>query len=100
VPGRLNANFAKNVRAFAEARGMPINSLADFAGVSRSYLYALLGRRRRNGPTLAFVEKVGDVLGVDPWDLVLPEHLQKPARRVGSVPKRRARSTVGSRGAQ
>jgi transcriptional regulator with XRE-family HTH domain len=63
--------FAKNVRATAEARGLSLNSLADFAGVSRAQMYNVLAGN--SSPSLDWISKVAHVLELEAWQLLMPE---------------------------
>lgn len=56
------------VRQLAKAKGLSVNRLADFAGVSRGYLSRLL--RAEQSPTLDTLEKLAEALGVEARDLV------------------------------
>jgi transcriptional regulator with XRE-family HTH domain len=67
---QLLAVFAARVLEEAEARKLTINRLADFAGVSRSFLSAVL--RKEKIPTLRTVARVARALEVEPWQLLRP----------------------------
>ena len=66
---QLRAVFAKNVRNAAESRGLSLNSLADFAGVSRAQMYNVLAAN--SSPSLDWIAKVAKVLEVEPWQLLV-----------------------------
>lgn len=66
----LRSVFARNVRASAEARGVSLNSLADFAGVSRAQMYNVLAGN--SSPSLDWIAKVATVLERDAWELLVP----------------------------
>jgi transcriptional regulator with XRE-family HTH domain len=66
----LHQVVAQNLRRVAQARGLPLNTLADLAGVSHSQLYALLAGRK--SVTLEWLAKVADALEVEPWELLRP----------------------------
>ncbi|MGC4065909.1 MAG: helix-turn-helix transcriptional regulator [Polyangiaceae bacterium] len=55
---------AQNIRGLAENKGISLNALADFAGVSRAQLYAVLAESA--APTTDWLAKVAAVLEVDP----------------------------------
>jgi transcriptional regulator with XRE-family HTH domain len=65
----LRATVAENIRALAEAKGLSLNSLADFAGVSRAQLYAVLAESA--APTTDWLSKIATVLEVDPSRLLV-----------------------------
>lgn len=69
-PHALRKILAANVRRAAEERELPLNTLADLAGVSRSHLYALLAGER--AATIDWIAKIAEVLGVEPADLLRP----------------------------
>jgi lambda repressor-like predicted transcriptional regulator len=59
---------AENIRAFARIRGISLNSLADFAQVSRSQLHAVLATAA--APTTDWLAKIAEVLEVEPSELL------------------------------
>jgi len=67
----LQARAVRRIRELAKVRGMPLSHVADRAGVTRSYFWRVLANR--SSPTLAWLEKIGAVLGVDPGLLVAPK---------------------------
>ena len=66
----LRETLAANIRKAAERKGMSLNALADFADVSRSQLYDVLGSNK--AATVDWIAKVADVLDVEPWELLKP----------------------------
>ena len=66
----LRRLVAGNIRRFAREKNVPINSLADFAGVSRTQLYDFLAGRK--GISLDWLEKIALALEVEPWRLLAP----------------------------
>jgi len=66
----VRAALADNVRRLAEARGLSLYVLADFAGLSRAYLYAIL--RGEKSPTITTVAKLASALDVPAWQLLKP----------------------------
>lgn len=75
MPGsQLRAIVAHNIREYAADRGISLNSLADFAGVSRSQLFNVLAGD--SGTTLEWLERIAIALDVEPSDL-----LRAPAKR-------------------
>ncbi len=69
-PQELRTVVARNIRALAEARGTTLNSLADFAGVSRAQLYSVLAGDA--APTTDWLAKIAAVLEVEPSKLLAP----------------------------
>lgn len=49
---------------------MPLSHVADRAGIARSHVWALL--RAERSATLAMVQRLADVLKVDPLALLTP----------------------------
>lgn len=64
----LLAIFRARVFEEAERRKLTTNRIADFAGISRSYLSAIL--RGEKVPTLRTVARVAQALDVEPWQLL------------------------------
>ena len=64
------ALLAANIRRLAEERGISLNKLADFAGVGRRHLFAVLSGE--NDPTLGWTGRVANALEVDLVDLLKP----------------------------
>jgi transcriptional regulator with XRE-family HTH domain len=64
----LLAIVAENVRSLAKQKGMTLDGLADFAGVSRRQLYNLLAGK--HDVTLGWLEKVAEALDVEPTGLM------------------------------
>ena len=60
--------MADNIRQIAARKQMALTGLADFAGVSRSHLFAFLKGER--DMTLGRLEKIAGALEVDAEDLV------------------------------
>lgn len=65
-----HANLAAQIRALAEARGIPLSHVADRAGVGRAHLYGVLAGR--SSPSLTWIVKIAEVLGVEPAELLTP----------------------------
>lgn len=59
--------IAGNIRSLAEQRGMSLDALADFAGVSRRQLYSFLSGEK--DATIGWLEKIASALDVDLGDL-------------------------------
>jgi transcriptional regulator with XRE-family HTH domain len=64
----IHSVFSDNIRALAKKRGLSINHLADFAGISRGYLSTIL--RGQKSPTLRTVEKIAEALEVEVGELL------------------------------
>jgi transcriptional regulator with XRE-family HTH domain len=62
--------LAARIRALAEARGLPLSHVADRAGVGRAHLYSVLAGR--SSPSLTWIVKIAEVLGVEPAELLTP----------------------------
>lgn len=62
--------MAANIRSIARRRGLSLNHLADFAGVSQRQLYAFLAGDV--DVTLGWLECVASALEVDVLDLTIP----------------------------
>jgi transcriptional regulator with XRE-family HTH domain len=60
--------LAENIRRLAHRRRLSIEQVADFSGVSRSTLWAILASKYN--PTLRTVVRVANALDVTPRDLV------------------------------
>jgi DNA-binding phage protein len=73
----LRAILARNIRAYARERGVGHSALADFAGVSRAQLYAVLARR--TSPTVDWLAKLSVALEVDA-SLLLARPVRSPKR--------------------
>ena len=65
---RRRRGLARNIRRAAGVRGIGLNQLSDRAGVSRAQLYAVLGGK--SSPSLEWLCKVADALGVHPSALI------------------------------
>ncbi|MBK6025784.1 helix-turn-helix transcriptional regulator [Brevundimonas nasdae] len=64
----LASDFGRNVRAARHARGMTLEVLALEVGLAYSYVGEL--ERGRRNPTLKIVERIADVLGISPLELL------------------------------
>ena len=69
-PHEVRHLVAENIRAAAEAKGVGINALADFAAVSRAQLFNVLGGSA--SPTVDWLAKIAEALEVAPWQLLAP----------------------------
>lgn len=59
---------AARIRKLAREKGLSVNRLADFAGLSRGYVSRLL--RAEQSPTLDTLEKLAEALEVEVRDLL------------------------------
>ncbi len=66
-PRELRTLLAKNIRLAAKRKRVALTALADFAGVSRSQVFAVL--KSATSPTLDWIAKVATALDVEPWQL-------------------------------
>lgn len=64
----IRYTLANNLRRAIEKQGLGVNKLADFAGVSRSQLYDVLGSKK--GASVDWIDKVAEVLQMEPWQLL------------------------------
>jgi transcriptional regulator with XRE-family HTH domain len=69
-PEALRARVAARIRELAKRRKLRLIDLADQAGVSRGYLWAILGGE--SSATLDYLCRLARVLQVDPLELVRP----------------------------
>lgn len=69
---------ARNVRVAAKRKRIALTALADFAGVSRSQVFAVL--KSTTSPTLDWIAKVATALDVEPWQLLAPRTAKRDAR--------------------
>jgi DNA-binding phage protein len=77
-PRELRTLVARNVRAAAKRKRVALTALADFAGVSRSQVFAVL--KSATSPTLDWIAKVAAALDVEPWQLLAPRTGKREAR--------------------
>jgi len=68
---RLQTVVCERIREAARRKGLSVNRLADFAGLSSSYLSAVL--RGEKSPTLRTLDRVATALEIDPFVLLGPE---------------------------
>lgn len=65
---RMAEVFGKNVRRVRQAKGLTLEAMADEVGLAYSYLGEI--ERGRKNPTLDVVERIAEVLGADPIELL------------------------------
>lgn len=59
---------AKNLRRIRQAKGLSQEELADLAGINRNYVGML--EREEHAATVDMLEKLAEVLGVDPVEFL------------------------------
>ena len=84
-PDELRARLAIRIRELAKRRKLRLIDLADQAGVSRGYLWAVLAGE--NAASVDYICRIANALRVDPHELLRPP--PKP---------RESKSARGSRG--
>jgi transcriptional regulator with XRE-family HTH domain len=67
----LHRRVAARIRALAKQKKIPLTHLPDRAGVSRSHFWDVVACKK--SPTLAWLGRVAEALGVDAGDLVYDE---------------------------
>ena len=70
-PTDLKLLFAQRVTALAKQKGWSITRLADFAGISRGYLSAVL--RGKKSASLRTIAMLASALECEPWELLKPQ---------------------------
>jgi transcriptional regulator with XRE-family HTH domain len=90
VRSTLNEVLAKRLRQLAEEKGLPLSHVADRAGMAHSFFWKLLAAE--SSATLTSVERLAEVLGVDPLELL--------TEGGGAVAKRPGRRKAASRPAR
>jgi transcriptional regulator with XRE-family HTH domain len=71
----LRETIGTNIRSFAKLRGLTLDAVADFAGVSRRQLYSLLAGE--HDVTVGWLAKVAEALEVETWKLLRPRPAPK-----------------------
>ncbi|HVJ34893.1 MAG TPA: helix-turn-helix transcriptional regulator [Terriglobia bacterium] len=74
----IREDFARNLRKYRHQSSLSQEALADAAGVDRTYISAL--ERGIYSATITMVEKLAEVLGIEPHVLLIRS---KPARKKG-----------------
>lgn len=67
---RLRARVARNLRRLRAERGLTQEDVADRANLNRNYVGMI--EREENAPTVDTLEKLAQVLQVEPADLLRP----------------------------
>jgi transcriptional regulator with XRE-family HTH domain len=76
----LRETVARNLRRLRRSKGLSQEELADRAGINRNYVGML--EREENSATVDMLEKLADVLNVDPIEFFKrPSRETKDAKR-------------------
>ena len=73
---RLERVLIGRIRQLTEEREMPMSHLAGRAGISRSNLWEVMNGRA--SPTLDWVQRVAEVLDVEPTELLVGKPVRLP----------------------
>ncbi|MGK9235771.1 helix-turn-helix domain-containing protein [Inquilinus limosus] len=73
---RLRAVVARNLRRLRQASGLTQEELADRAGINRNYVGML--EREENSATVDMLEKLAEVLRIDPVEFLASDD-QRPS---------------------
>lgn len=94
-PDALHKQLARNIKAIAARRRMPIYKLADLAGVGRSSLARMLGGEQ--SPTVRMLAKLAAPLGVTVLDLLIGDEAENIRLTKSSTTriKKSMRTSVG-----
>lgn len=68
MEGDLQRTVGRNLRAYRQERGLSQEAFADLVGVHRTYLGGL--ERGERNLTLKSLERIAEVIEVDPLDLL------------------------------
>lgn len=68
MEGELQRRFGRRLREHRLAQGLSQEKFAEIVGVHRTYMGGM--ERGERNLTLQSVERIADVLGVDPLDLL------------------------------
>jgi transcriptional regulator with XRE-family HTH domain len=68
VEGDLQRTVGRNLRAYREAEGLSQEAFADVLGVHRTYMGSV--ERGERNLTLKSVERIAEMLEIDPLDLL------------------------------
>jgi transcriptional regulator with XRE-family HTH domain len=74
----IHQRLVSQIQNLAQQRGITLSHLPDYADVGRSHYWEVL--KGRSSPTLEWIKKVADALGVDVGDLLAkPDDLRSPS---------------------
>jgi len=76
----IRARFAARIREACEVQDLAMVRLADQAGVSRGYIWAVL--RGQKAATIDYVARLADALGYDPGVLLGSKPITRRTRRL------------------
>lgn len=76
----IRARFAARIREACEVQGLAVVRLADQAGVSRGYIWAVL--RGSKSATIDYVAQIANALGYDPAVLIGDKPITHRTKRV------------------
>jgi len=65
---RMAEIFGRNVRRVRQDKGLTLEAMADEVGLAYSYLGEI--ERGRKNPTLDVVERIAEILEIDPIELL------------------------------
>ena len=68
MEGDLQRTLGRNLRAHRESKGLSQEAFADLVGVHRTYMGGV--ERGERNLTLRSVERIADLIGIDPGDLI------------------------------
>lgn len=71
MEGDLQRTVGRNLRAYRQERGLSQEAFADLVGVHRTYMGGL--ERGERNLTLKSLERIAELIEVDPLDLLQPE---------------------------
>lgn len=75
MSGAVRTILADNIRSSLKRSPITgVNALADLAGVSRSQMYDVLGRKK--GASVDWIDKLATALKVEPSDLIRPRKVR------------------------
>jgi transcriptional regulator with XRE-family HTH domain len=69
-PDAIGRILAVNIRATAKKRRLPLNQLAESAGVSKSQLYNVLAGG--SSASIGWISRIAVALEVEAWQLLKP----------------------------
>lgn len=79
----VRTRFARNIRLWAEERGISLNLLADRSGVSRAQMYNVLSGA--SSPSLDWIARIAPALGLEAWQLLVSPEIPRYAPIDNSV---------------